>query len=375
MVVSLLPTESRALLRSVVAALAVLAASIYAPSAFAADRLLSAMITCKPEFFKVLQARRGSFAPVRIVPYERASNTPHVREFEDVFVEEVTFARPINVGGLSVLEYSQKTTVQDDGPSDFSWQFEVAASPSDVAELLITQYGAPLEAEDSDWVVDPEKTREKSGVSGSLRIEPSEAGARISCLLYKAEAGGFKLPVAAESFGWPQLGPPPLINPNLLMNALVQCRSDFFERLVFDRKAFGKVNFKQENGPYPKGRDPVSPLTRVEFQTPVRAWGLELTGYIQRLQMVNSAPSLRWGFQARENARNLVHVVGLRTGSWQEDTQGWRVDDEAEATGYTPSSDLGFDEGFVGCMAPLAAGKEPPTSLDLFPKEETGRVQ
>lgn len=91
--------------RSVLATLAVLAASIYAPSVLAADRLLSVMITCKPEFFKVLQARRGSFAPVRIVPYEWPSNTPHVRELEDVFVAEVTFARPINVGGLSVLEF------------------------------------------------------------------------------------------------------------------------------------------------------------------------------------------------------------------------------------------------------------------------------
>ncbi|WP_156433158.1 hypothetical protein [Sinorhizobium sp. GL28] len=354
--------------------MAVLAASIYAPSAFAADRLLSAMVNCKPEFFKVLQARRGSFAPVRIVPYERSSNTPHIRRYDDVFVESVTFARPINVGGLSVLEYRQEETVRDDGPSDIRWQFEVAASPSDVAELLITQYGAPLEAGYRDWVVDPEKTREKSGVSGSLRIEPSEVGARISCSLDGAEAGDFKLPVAAESFGWPQLGPPPLINPNLLMNALAQCRPDFFERLVFDRKAFGTVKFKQENGPYPKGRDHASPLTRVEFQTPVRAWGLELTGYIQRLQMVNGAPSLRWGFQAKENARNLIHVVGLRTGSWGE-PQSWRVDDDAEATGYTPSPDLGIDEGFVGCTTPLFAGEEPPKSVDLFWNKDTGSAQ
>lgn len=332
------------------------------------------MITCKPEFFRVLQARRGSFAPVRIVPYEWPSNTPHVRELQDVFVEEVTFARPIDVGGLSVLEFSQKTTVQDASPIDFRWQFEVAASPSDVAELLITQYGAPLKAGYRDWVVDPEKTREKSGVSGSLRIEPSEAGARISCLLYKAEAGDFKLPVAAESFGWPQLGPPPLINPNLLMNALAQCRPDFFERLVFDRSAFGKVNFKQENGPYPKGRDHTSPLSRVEFQTPVRAWGLQLTGYIQQLQMANGAPRLRWGFQAKENARNLIHVVGLRTGSSGE-PQSWRVDDDAEATGYTPSPDLGFDEGFVGCTTPLLAGKEPPKPVDLFWSKDTGSLK
>ncbi|WP_152976176.1 hypothetical protein [Ensifer adhaerens] len=361
--------------RSVLVTLAVLAASIFAPSAHAADRLLSAMITCKPEFFTVLQARRGSFAPVRIVPYEWPSNTPHVREAKDVFVEEVTFARPIDVGGLSVLEFSQKTTVQDDGPSDFRWQFEVAASPSDVAELLITQYGAPLKADYRDWVVDSEKVREKSGVSGSLLIEPGEAGATISCRLYKAEAGGFKLPVAAESFGWPQLGPPPLINPNLLMNALAQCRSDFFERLAFDRKAFGKLKFKQESGPYPKGRDHASPLTRVEFQTPVRAWGIELTGYIQRLQMVNGAPGLRWGFQTRENSANLMRVVALRTGSSWEDPQGWSVDFEAEATGYTPSPDLGFDEGFVGCTTPLAAGKEPPKPVDFFRNEDTGKAQ
>lgn len=362
------------MLRPALATLAVLAASIFAPSAFAADRLLSAMITCKPEFFKVLQAQRGSFAPVRIVPYESPSNRPHSRWFENVFVEAVTFARPINVGGLSVLEFSQEKTVRDDGSSDVRWQFEVAASPSDVAKLFAAQYGVPFKADSRYWVVDSEQLREKSGVSNNLVIEPGEAGATISCRLDRADAGGFNLPVAAESFGWPQLGPPPLLNPNLLMNALVQCRSDFFERLAFDRKAFGKLKFKQENGPYPKGRDDRSPLTRVEFQTPVRAWGLELTGYIQRLQMVNGAPGFRWGFQTRENSANLMHVVGLRTGSW-ENPQGWRVDDEAEATGYTPSPDLGFDEGFVGCTTPLSAGKEPPKSVDLFPKEDTGRVQ
>ncbi|OCO98922.1 hypothetical protein BC362_27160 [Ensifer sp. LC14] len=97
-------------------------------------------------------------------------------------------------------------------------------------------------------------------------------------------------------------------------------------------------------------------------------------GYVQQRHVVNGAPSLRWGFQTEANALNLVRVVELRTGSW-ESPEGWRIDEEAEATGYTRSPDLGFEEGFVGCTTPLATGKEPPKSVDLFPEEDAGRVQ
>jgi hypothetical protein len=48
--------------------------------------------------------------------------------------------------------------------------------------------------------------------------------------------------------------------------------------------------------------------------------------------------------------------------------KGWLLDLETDETGYTPSPDLEFDEGFLGCTTLLASGVEPPKSGDLFLK-------
>ncbi|WP_202617546.1 hypothetical protein [Ensifer sp. LC14] len=72
--------------------------------------------------------------------------------------------------------------------------------------------------------------------------------------------------------------------------------------------------------------------------------------------------------------RRIERTAEGRTGSVRVSAKGWLFDLETDETGYTPSPNLEFDEGFLGCTTPLASGKAPPKSDNLFLKEDTGRV-
>ncbi|MBD9636482.1 hypothetical protein IB277_09240 [Ensifer sp. ENS07] len=107
---------------------------------------------------------------------------------------------------------------------------------------------------------------------------------------------------------------------------------------------------------------------RVAFEKPVYASGFTLTGYIQRRVNVAGDIKLRWGFQTPVNASRIESTAEGRTGSVRVSGKGWLLDLETDETGYTPSPDLEFDEGFLGCTTLLASGVEPPKSGDLFLK-------
>ncbi len=331
------------------------------------NHVLDAFVACKPSFFEVLKAERRIFPRVRIEPWESPDNAPHIPEAANTYNETVTFEHPVEIGGLRIVRFFQRKTVQSGEPTRFAWAFQVAQTPDGAARAIAAQYGVRFTYYWSLVEKDVDATPVSQHLTLGSYFDPDEQ-AMVTCAPDEAETRDFRLPEGAETFGWAELGPPPVSRGNRLVNALLQCRPDFFEALGEEKSAFGKVAFKESAGPYRKDGDAERAPMRVAFEKPVYASGFTLTGYIQRRVNVAGEIKLRWGFQTPVNASRIESTAEGRTGSVRVSGKEWLLDLETDETGYTPSPDLEFDEGFLGCTTLLASGVEPPKSGDLFLK-------
>ncbi len=338
--------------------------SIRAPAK--ADKILDAFVACKPSFFNVLRDERKAFPRVRVEAFESPGNMPHVPQAVNTYNESVTFERPVKIGDFAVVRFFQRRTMEEGKPTRFAWAFQVNAPPGAVARAIAERYRVRFWGDYSSLSA---KDAAAGPVSKHLDIasyfDPDEQ-ASITCEPDESETTDFRLPWAEETFGLAELGPPPLLRGNRLVNALLQCRPDFFAALGEEKDAFGKVTLLDAMGPY---RDPghgARVAQRVAFEKPVYVSGLMLTGYIQRRVDVAGQPKLLWGFQTPANEDGLVRVAENRTGSSYDGSNGWTLDLNAEATGYTPSEALDFTDGFIGCTTSLASAKALPDPADLF---------
>ncbi len=338
--------------------------SIRAPAK--ADKILDAFVACKPSFFNVLRDERKAFPRVRVEAFESPGNTPHVPQAVNTYNESVTFEWPVKIGDFAVVRFFQRKTMEEGKPTRFAWAFQVNAPPRAVARAIAERYRVRFWGDYSSLSA---KDAAAGPVSKHLDIasyfDPDEQ-ATITCEPDESETTDFRMPWAEETFGLAELGPPPLLRGNRLVNALLQCRPDFFAALGEEKDAFGKVTLLDAMGPH---RDPgqVARVTqRVAFEKPVYVSGLMLTGYIQRRVDVAGQPKLLWGFQTPADEDGLVRVAENRTGSSYDGSDGWTLDVNAEATGYTPSQALGFTDGFIGCTTSLASAKALPDPADLF---------
>ncbi|WP_139109856.1 hypothetical protein [Ensifer sp. LC163] len=335
-----------------------------------ADKILDAFVACRPSFFNVLWDERKTFPRFRVEAFESPENMPHVPGAESTYSEAVTFERPIKVGDFSVVRFFQRKSIQEGKPTRFAWAFQVIATPGEAARAIAERYRVRFET-GSWWL--SSKDAAAGPVSKDLEFDsyfdPDQQTA-VTCEPDESETRGFRLPWAEETFGLAQFGPPPLIGGNRLMNALLQCRRDFFAALGEETDAFGKVTFKAAMGPYRKPEDAARATLRVAFEKPVYVSSLLLTGYIQQRVNVAGEPKLIWGFQTPGNEYELIRVAENRTGSNYVEKDGWALNLEADATVYTPSEALGFADGFIGCTTPLGSGKKPPEPADLFRNEQ-----
>ncbi|HEV7321579.1 MAG TPA: hypothetical protein VGO04_23495 [Ensifer sp.] len=336
-----------------------------------ADKILDAFVACKPSFFNVLWNERTTFPRVRVEAFESPGNAPHDPEAKNTYNESVTFERPVKVGDFSVVRFFQRRTIEEGKPTRFGWAFQVTATPAETARAIAARYGVRFVGDGDYWSLSS-KDAAAGPVSKDLAFasyfDPDQQ-ATVTCEPDESATKDFRLPGAEETFGWAELGPPPLIRGNRLVNALLQCRQDFFAALGEEKDAFGKVTFKDAMGPYHEPADVARSALRVGFEKPVYVSGFMLTGYIQERVDVAGQPKLIWGFQTPGGEYDLIRVAENRTGSSYARNEGWSLDLAAEATGYTPSEALGFADGFVGCTTPLASGKTPPVPADLFRKE------
>ncbi|WP_104663394.1 hypothetical protein [Ensifer adhaerens] len=331
-----------------------------------ADKILDAFVGCKPSFFKVLLDERRTFPRVRVEAFESPGNLPHVPEAANTYNESVTFERRVEIGDLSVVRFFQRRTIEEGKPTRFAWAFQVNAPPREVARAIAERFRVRFWGDYSSL---SSRDAANGPVSRYLDFrsyfDPDEQ-ATVTCEPDEGETRDFRLPAAEETFGLAELGPPPMIRGNRLVNALLQCRKDFFTALGEEKDAFGNVTFKDAMGPYREHGDVARAALRVAFEKPVYVSGFMLTGYIQQRVDVAGQPKLIWGFQTPGREYELIRVAENRTGSSYAGTDDWTLDLDADATGYTPSEALGFADGFIGCATSLAAGKTPAEPAALF---------
>lgn len=337
-----------------------------------ADKILDAFVACRPSFFNVLWDERKSFPRFRVEAFESPANRPHVPGAENAYNEVVTFERPITVGDFSVVRFFQRKSIEEGKPTRFAWAFQVKATPDEVARALAERYRVRFWGDFSSL---SSKDAATGPVSKHLKFDsyfdPDEQ-TTVTCEPDEVETRDLRLPWAEETFGLAQLGPPPMIGGNRLMNALLQCRQDFYASLEEEKDVFGKVTFKMSMGPYRQPEDAAHATLRVAFEKPVYVSSFLLNGYIQQRVDVAGDPKLIWGLQTPGNRDDLIYVAENRTGSTYVESHGWALDLEASATAYTPSEALGFSDGFIGCTTPLAPGEipEPP---NIFRNANRGR--
>ena len=337
-----------------------------------ADKILDAFVACRPSFFNVLWHERKSFPRFRVEAFESPANRPHVPGAENTYNEVVTFEHPITVGDFSVVRFFQRKSIEEGKPTRFAWAFQVKATPDEVARALAERYRVRFWGDFSSL---SSKDAATGPVSKHLKFDsyfdPDEQ-TTVTCEPDEVETRDLRLPWAEETFGLAQLGPPPMIGGNRLMNALLQCRQDFYASLEEEKDVFGKVTFKMSMGPYRQPEDAAHATLRVAFEKPVYVSSFLLNGYTQQRVDVAGDPKLIWGLQTPGNRDDLIYVAENRTGSTYVESHGWALDLEASATAYTPSEALGFADGFIGCTTPLAPGEipEPP---NLFRNADAGR--
>ncbi|NRP73999.1 hypothetical protein ILFOPFJJ_04920 [Ensifer psoraleae] len=369
------------LFRSFIAARVALVALTFAALTFAApafaapDRLLDALLSCKPEFFSVLKEERAALGPVRIDFDEGESNSPHGPPRENYYKQMAIFAKPIAIGGFPIIGYSQDYSVRKgEALSWYNVWLHVAWPRDKVVQALEARTGITFEeSRYYDWRSN--EAREDGRVSPEFAVSEMDTPEGQSILICDSVGANdtevLRLPDITELFGAPELGPLPLGDADRLMKGLLSCTPEFFDLLKAEQEAFGAVQISRISR-WGKSSDPIE--TRVKFQSIVHAWGLDLTGYVQRVDRSGGREKISWGFETAEWVLKLEHTIAKRTGSVHVEGQGWMLNLPTEATGYTPSQsfaigDAGIEEGgllfcsFSSGDFPAAALPEP---SDLF---------
>lgn len=335
------------------AVVAVVALTFTAPASAAPDRLLDALLSCKPEFFSILKEERAALGPVRIDFDEDESNSPHGPPRENYYEQMAVFAKPIAIGGLPIVGYSQRYVVREgESPSWYIFDLQVAWPAERVAKTFESRLGAKFdELMNFGW--SNKEAVEHGRVSPDFGIteeDAPEGQSNLRCHVNHADTPGFRPPHINELFGAPELRPLPLGDADRLMKGLLACMPEFFDLLKAEKEAFGAVRISRIRG-LDKGRWRNEPIeTRVEFSSIVHAWGLDLIAYVQRVDRSAGKEKVSWGFETAEWEDSLWDAIGQRTGSGYVEGQGWIVDLQTEETGYTPSQnfsirDAGSREG------------------------------
>ncbi|THK37262.1 hypothetical protein EHS39_15690 [Ensifer sp. MPMI2T] len=304
----------------------------------------------------MLKEERAALGPVRIDLDEGESNSPHGPPRENYYKQMAIFAKPIAMGGLPIIGYSQDYSVRkDEALSWYNLWLHVAWPRDKVVQALEARTGITFEeSRYYDWRSN--EAREDGRVSPEFAVSEMDTPEGQSILVCDSvgtsDTEVFRLPDITELFGAPELRPLPLADADRLMKALLSCTPEFFKLLKAEQEAFGAVQLSRISR-WGNSNEPIE--TRVKFQSIVHAWGLDLTGYVQRVDRSAGKEKISWGFETAEWAARLWHTIGRRTGSTYVDGHGWMLDLPTEETGYAPSQyfsigDVASQErGFLFC--------------------------
>ncbi|WP_104663395.1 hypothetical protein [Ensifer adhaerens] len=362
---------------SALAALFVLSSAIPAASSQAssasAERVFDALRACKPDFFTLLKTERQAFGPVQIQVFDDPKNALHGRDARSYYWSAVTFGQPVDADGFRLLRFFQRREIVAGKPDNYRWAFQVDASLSDVRQRVEERYSVELSRPWilGAWGVDPEVAwEERGGISTLLQIAGYDGGTTtITCELEAKDIGDFRMPEAVEVFGRPEIGLPPLKDTDGLMKALLSCKPEFFTRLKEERASFGESEvFERRSTAVPaasqsKRKPPLNAATIVVFPAPIEVWGIAVTGYTQRTNLVDGKRQSIFGFQTRSGQDQLAKVLRLRTGAQPVEGGRWELDLTTEDTGYAPSSSFKIADGLLTCAAPADEAEPDPSTL------------
>ncbi|WP_429807276.1 hypothetical protein [Ensifer sp. B1-9] len=356
---------------------AIPAASSQASSA-GAKRVFDALRACKPDFFTLLKTERQVFGPVQIQVFDDPENALHGADAQSQYWSAVTFGQPVDADGFHLLRFFQRREVIAGKPDNYRWAFQVDESLTDVRQRVEERYGVELVRPwiMGAWGVAPEVgPEEQGGISTLLKIAGYDGGTTtITCELEAKDIGDFRMPEAVEVFGRPEIGVPPLKDTDGLMKALLACGPEFFTRLKEERASFGESEvFERRSSIMPaasqsKRKTPSSAATIVVFPAPIEVWGIAVTGYTQRADVVDRKRQLTFGFQTRSGRDQLAKVLRLRTGAQPVEGDRWELDLTTEDTGYAPSSSFKIADGLLTCATPADGAEPDPSTLFLVAK-------
>ncbi|WP_331374706.1 hypothetical protein [Sinorhizobium chiapasense] len=366
--------------RNFTAALAALVTLTFAAPAFAGpDRLLDALLSCKPEFFSVLKEERAALGPVSMEFFETASSRAIDSDTDGLFYQKVKFAKPFKVAGLSVIGYLQSRFIDEGKPASYQWALLIAVRPDALAGIFNARFGTAYEQMPMSvmWRNDVEA----APVSPQLMIEADFDNGVIQtelhCDHYVRVGGDMELPDAMELFGAPELGVFPLRDGDRLMKALLSCSPDFFDIVRGEGRAFGAVRLTREASSG-KGDSPIVAV-RADFPSIVHVWGMRLAAYVQGVEVKAGKPRLSWSLLTKEDPEELAHVIEYRTGRVNPDGKKWidsvawlhglnkeKLDGDAPAQNFSVSRGKS-SAGLLSCSIPANdSGVALPDTADLF---------
>ncbi|MBP1882390.1 hypothetical protein [Sinorhizobium mexicanum] len=157
-----------------------------------ADKVLYALLSCSPDFFRILKEERAVFGPVEIraLPYNLIS-------LEEPRMTVATFVKPIEAYGLKLIAYNQDWSLYKGASSEgYSWGFQVIESPAEVAKAIKARHPETEEFRAFGW----ERGAMRSGDWPGLIWTPKRDFPRtqIECFGDRGDNGMQELPHVAD---------------------------------------------------------------------------------------------------------------------------------------------------------------------------------
>lgn len=285
------------------------------------EKVFDAFLTCRAEFFNLLAAAHSEFPAKKF----RARENYVGPVWKDL--RGVPFIAAVTVDGVPLTMYMQQHSETNSGPL-LTWGFMANRKAAEVVTMIEARLsGARFTAVDASGFelrLEPQPGDTMSAkppgdsflsllvVEGDrpdwTSVLCSASEDRMPELKTDERTGRKRLPPTTSLFVLPKT-----VNEEDALEAFSRCDPTFFATLAEAKVRFGRVTIEPLFVTAPDGRTGEVSGSTVTFGNPVRAYGLDLTGYTQMLHKRDGKPvAFWWGFRARGDARLSAHWLSTR---------------------------------------------------------------
>ncbi|KSV89777.1 hypothetical protein [Sinorhizobium sp. GL28] len=285
------------------------------------ETVFDAFLACRVDFFDLLARAQADF-PAREFRVKENYVGPVWQELRGV-----PFSAVVNIDDVPLSAYMQRHVETVSGPV-LNWGFVANRKPAEVVKMIEARLSgarfASMDARGFELSLDPRPARSISTMppAESFRsllvfegdrpdrtfIFCSASGDNMSELKTDERTGRKRLPPTASLFVLPKT-----VNEEDAFEAFSRCDPTFFTTLAQAKARFGRVTIEPLFVAAPDGQVGEVSGSTVTFAEPVRAYGLDLTGYTQMMHKKDGKPvAFWWGFRARDDARLAAHWLSER---------------------------------------------------------------